>query len=106
KMPMSKISTYCRGLILAAALAGSALPTYAQAAALVNVDLRNAQILSNIANHFNVNVSNVPITVQVPVNVAANVCDVTVAILSTAYRNGGSTCSAQNTSYALYQAVQ
>ena len=103
---MTQLSKSCQVLAVACALAGSALPTYAQAAGLVNVDLRNAQVLSNIANHLNVNVSNVPITVQAPISVAANVCDLTVAILATAYRNGGATCTAQSNSRALSDIVQ
>jgi hypothetical protein len=47
----------------AAAVLSFSIPSQAQQAGLVNVDLRNAKILSNIANHLNVNISNVPITV-------------------------------------------
>src|SRR2546421_77612 len=103
---MKMLTGSCRALAVAATLLGFGLPTFAQAAALVNVDLRNAQILSNIANHLNVNVSNIPITVQAPISVASNVCDVTIAVLSAAYRNGGSTCTAQSTSTALNRIVQ
>jgi hypothetical protein len=78
----------------------------AQQIGLVNVDLRNANILSNIANHLNVSVSNVPITVQAPISVAAVVCQVTVAVLANAINRGGASCYAQSTSSALNKIVQ
>jgi hypothetical protein len=73
---------------------------------IVNVDLRNANILSKIANNLDINISNVPVTVQAPISVAANVCDVDVAILSTAIDRGGASCYAQSTSSALNKIVQ
>jgi len=69
-------------LPLAAVILSLAAP--AQAQSLVNVDLRNARVLNNIANNLSVDIRNVPITVQVPISVAANVCQVTVAVLSNA----------------------
>jgi hypothetical protein len=78
----------------------------AQQTGLVNVDLRNANILSNIANHLNVSVSNVPITVQAPISVAATVCQVTVAVLANAINRGGASCYAQSSSAALNKIVQ
>ena len=78
----------------------------AQQVGLVNVDLRNARVLSNIANGLNVAVSNIPITVQAPISVAAAVCQVTVAVLSTAINKGGASCYAQSTSSALNKIVQ
>lgn len=93
-------------LPFAAAILGYSLPSSAQQAGLVNVDLRNAKILNNIANHLNVSVNNVPITVQVPVDVAANVCGVSIDLLSNAYNRGGASCYAQGTSRALNKQVQ
>ena len=78
----------------------------AQQVGLVNVDLRNANVLSNIANHLNVSISNVPITVQAPISVAAVVCQVTVAVLANAINRGGSSCYAQSSSAALNKIVQ
>ena len=86
------------------ALLSFALPASAQS--LVNVDLRNANILSNIANHLSVNISNVPITVQAPISVAAVVCAVSVDVLSTTLRRGNTSCYAQSTSGALNKIVQ
>src|SRR5688572_541788 len=97
-------------LVLTASLAGMLLSVtslaQAQTISVVNVDLRNARILNNIARGLNVNVSNIPITVQVPVSVAANVCQVTVNVLTTAFQRGGATCTAQSTSLALLRVVQ
>jgi len=90
----------------AAAVLSFSIPAQAQQAGLVNVDLRNANILSNIANHLNVNISNVPVTVQVPIDVAANVCGVAVDLLSQSYAKGGASCYAQGTSRALNKQIQ
>jgi hypothetical protein len=90
----------------AVAALGYSLPSFAQQGGLVNVDLRNANILSNIANHLNVNVSNVPITVQVPIDLAANVCGVSIDLLASAISHGGASCYAQGTSRALNKEVQ
>lgn len=46
----------------------------------------------------NVNVENV--TAQVPVGIAANVCDINAAVLSAALRAGGAECEADATSMA------
>jgi len=91
-------------LPFATALLSYSVPT--SAAGLVNVDLRNARVLQNIANHLSVNISNVPITVQVPVSVAAVVCDVNIAVLLAAINKGGASCYAQSTSAALNTIVQ
>src|SRR5690348_1768248 len=103
---MSSIRKAWIALPFAAAVLGYSLPSSAQQSGLVNVDLRNAKILNNIANHLNVNVSNIPVTVQVPVDVAANVCGVSVDLLSRAFGNGGASCYAQGTSKALNKQVQ
>jgi hypothetical protein len=103
---MNTVRKACVAVSFAAAVVGYSLPSSAQQAGLVNVDLRNARILNNIANHLNVNVSNIPITVQVPIDVAANVCAVSVDILSQSAANRGANCYAQTTSHALVQQVQ
>lgn len=80
------------GLVLAGALLGLSSAANAQSASLVNVDLRNADILNNIANNLSVDVSNVPVTVLVPVALAANVCDIDVSVLANTLKNGTTTC--------------
>lgn len=103
---MNIIRNACIAIPFAAAILGFSIPSSAQDSGLVNVDLRNADILSNIANHLNVSVNNVPITVQVPAVVAANVCDVSVDVLTKALKKGGASCYAQGTTAAFNKAVQ
>ena len=59
-----------------------------------------------LGEDLNVSVSNVPITVQAPISVAAVVCQVTVAVLANAINRGGASCYAQSTSAALNKIVQ
>jgi hypothetical protein len=89
-----------------AALLSFSAPLSAQDVGIVNVDLTNAKILQNIANQLNVDVSNVPITVQAPISVAAAVCGVAVDVLSSAINHGGASCYAQSQSRALNKIVQ
>lgn len=89
-----------------AALSLTAAPTLAQNSGLVVVDLSNADVLNNLARDLDVNVSNIPVNVQVPVGVAAAVCDVNANVLAQQRKTGTSTCKAKNTSTALNQAVQ
>ena len=76
----------------------------AQQSGLVNVNISNVR--TEIAKNVNVNVSQVPVTVQVPVDVAANVCGVSVSALTSQVQQGNATCTAQSTSSALNQIVQ
>ena len=93
-------------LPLTAVLLSFATPAFSQQAGLVNVDLRNARVLTHVADRLNINVSNVPITVQVPVAVAAVVCNVPITVLATAINRGGASCYAQSTNNALTRIVQ
>lgn len=64
---------------------------------------------NNQSGLVNVNVSNIllqiPVSVAVPVSVAANVCDTNVNVLSTQLQNGPVTCTATSNSRALDTAV-
>jgi len=71
---------------------------------LVNVSLGNVK--PEIAKNINVSENQVPVTVQVPVGVAANVCGVDANVLAQQGRGGTAQCTAKNTSTALNQAVQ
>jgi hypothetical protein len=71
---------------------------------LVNVDLRN--VLNNLSVSLQVNRDNIPVTAQVPIDVAASVCGVTVDALAASVANGHATCSATTTTPQLTQAVQ
>ncbi|HUS18016.1 MAG TPA: hypothetical protein VMZ25_00020 [Terriglobales bacterium] len=71
---------------------------------LVNVNLTDVKV--DVAKNINVDVSQIPVTVQVPVGVAANVCDVNANVLAAQKKDGGATCDAKTTSTALNQIVQ
>ncbi|WP_310467800.1 hypothetical protein [Sphingomonas sp.] len=104
-------------LMMAAALslgaAAMTAPASAQnAGGLVTVQITNVDVLRNSLNKNDVDILNnllnnnqiaVPVSVQVPVGIAANVCNTTVAVLSAA--GSGGTCDAQQASGALGQAV-
>jgi hypothetical protein len=75
------------------------------APSLVKVDLSN--VLNNLALDLHVDKSNIPINAQIPISVAANVCGVSINVLSIGAGGGSSQgCSAQSTSPELDQAVQ
>ena len=98
---------------LAAATATVATPAVAQVGnsqGLVNVTIGDIDLLNNFLNDTQIAALNeigVPITVQAPISVAANVCDTTVALLS-AQRKADSpaTCTATSGSAALADVVQ
>lgn len=91
---------------LASILALSALaaaPAFSQQSGVVNVDIRN--VANNIAQNLKVDVSQIPVTVQAPVSVAANVCGVAANVLGQQAAGGAGQCTAQSTSTALDQVV-
>jgi hypothetical protein len=71
---------------------------------LVSVNLQN--VLNDLSVSLQVNRDNIPVTAQVPINVAATVCGVSVDALSAAIANGQAGCTATTTTPALTQAVQ
>ena len=72
---------------------------------LVNVNLSN--VLNNLALDLKVDKANIPINAQIPISVAANVCGVSINVLSIGAGGGSSKgCTAQTTSPELTQAVQ
>lgn len=77
---------------------GTSIPT------LVNVNLQN--VLNDLSVSLQVNRDNIPVTAQVPINVAATVCGVSVDALSAAIANGQAGCTATTTTPSLTQAVQ
>ena len=101
-------------LFVAAAISGSAFAqsnsagggNNSQSEGLVNVTLGDV-VLQEIASDLNVNVSEIPVTVQVPVGVAANVCGVAANVLASDMKDeGGAVCDATSSSEALTQVVQ
>jgi hypothetical protein len=77
---------------------GTTVPT------LVSVNLQN--VLNDLSVQLKVNRDNIPVTAQVPVDVAANVCGVSVSALAASVANGHATCTATTTTPQLTQAVQ
>ena len=79
-----------------------------QQGGLVNVSVGNVEILDGLLTNAEIDVlrnAQIPITVQLPINVAANVCGVAVNVLA---RGGPSrnTCDATNGSTELAQAIR
>jgi hypothetical protein len=72
--------------------------------ALVSVNLQN--VLNDLSVSLKVNRNNIPVTAQVPVDVAANVCGVSVDVLAASVANGHGTCTAKTASPQLTQLVQ
>lgn len=72
---------------------------------LVNVNLSN--VLNNLALDLKVDKANIPINAQIPITIAANVCGVSINVLSIGAGGGSSQgCTATGTSPELEQAVQ
>ena len=89
--------------------AGSAVADGAQDVAgagvsLVNVDLRN--VLNDLALDLKIDKSNIPINAQIPITVAANVCGVSINILSVGGGGSSRGCTATTVSPELVQAIQ
>jgi hypothetical protein len=73
------------------------------AVSLVNVDLSN--VLNDLALDLKIDKANIPINAQIPITLAANVCGVSINILSVS-TGGSPNCSAKTASPELSQAVQ
>ena len=71
---------------------------------LVNVDLSN--VLNDVAVKLNIDKSNIPINAQIPISIAANVCGVSINILSIGGGGDSQGCTATTASPELVQAVQ
>jgi len=74
------------------------------ATSLVNVNLSN--VLNDLALDLKIDKSNIPINAQVPISVAANVCGVSINILSIGGGGSSKGCTATTASPELVQAVQ
>jgi len=98
---------------LAAGLVTASVPASAQNQdGLINVTVTDVNILRDSLNKNDVDVLNnlltnaqisVPVVVQVPIGIAANVCGTTVAVLSAA--GSGGACTATTASRALGNAI-
>ena len=102
-----------RTLILAAAAAAFAVPAAAQVNTgsgngLVAVNIQDVSILNGFLNNDQISALNnlgVPVTVNVPVGIAANVCGVNANVLASQKKTGAPTCDAKSGSKALAQNV-
>jgi hypothetical protein len=94
-----------KSLALIVAVAGLTAPALAQNnQGLVAVQLSDI-VVQDIANNLSVEVSQIPVTVQVPIGVAANVCNVSAAVLAQQAADAAP-CEATSSSQALTQVVQ
>ncbi|ANI79297.1 hypothetical protein EP837_02903 [Sphingobium sp. EP60837] len=71
--------------------------------ALVNVNLQN--VLNDLSVRLQVDRANIPVNAQIPIEVAANVCGVSVNVLSVS-TGGQAACTAKVASSELAQVVQ
>ena len=100
-----------RTIIIAAAIGAAAAPAAAQlntSQGLVTVNVQDVSVLNDFLNDDQIaalNELNVPISVQVPVGVAANVCDVDANVLASQKNDGPATCDAKSGSKALAQSI-
>jgi hypothetical protein len=76
---------------------GSGIP------ALVNVNLQN--VLNDLSVRLQIDRANIPVNAQIPIDVAANVCGVSVAALSLS-TGGNASCTAKTATPQLAQVVQ
>lgn len=76
----------------------------AQTDSLVTVNIQD--VLQDIAVELSVEETSIPVNVQLPVSVAASVCDVDVNALSVQVESGDATCVAVTGSQELTQVVQ
>ena len=88
------------------ASAGQSVATGVSSAAtsLVNVNLSN--VLNDLAVKLNIDKANIPVNAQIPITIAANVCGVSINILSVSQGGTSRGCTAVTTSPQLTQAVQ
>lgn len=75
-----------------------------QRSGLVDVDIKN--VINDIAQNSNLDVSRIPLTVLVPVDVASTVCGIPADVLGQQVARGAATCTATRTSTALNDTVQ
>ena len=100
-------------IFAAATIAMAATPAFAQVNTgsgngLVAVNVQDVSILNGFLNNDQISALNnlgVPITVNVPVGIAANVCGVNANVLAAQKKTGAATCAAKTGSKALAQNI-
>lgn len=84
-------------------LASGAKDLASSAGSLINVNLSN--VLNDLSLDLKIDKANIPINAQIPITVAANVCGVSINILSVS-TGGQANCTATTSSPELAQVVQ
>ena len=96
------VSSAANGVESAGAAVASGV---ASVPSLVNVNLSN--VLNNLALDLKIDKANIPINAQIPINIAANVCGVSINVLSIGAGGGKSDgCTANSISPELKQYIQ
>lgn len=103
---MKTISLAAAAFVIAASTVAPALAQNVNANNLVNVNISN--VANDLAKNLKVNVQDLIDlgAVQVPIGVAANVCNVQANVLASDNKGDGASCDATTTSQALSQIVQ
>jgi hypothetical protein len=73
------------------------------ATSLVNVNLSN--VLNDLAVQLHVDKANIPVNAQIPITIAANICGVSINVLSVSQGGTSQGCTAVTTSPQLTQVV-
>ena len=96
------VSSAANGVESAGAAVASGV---ASVPSLVNVNLSN--VLNNLALDLKIDKANIPINAQIPINIAANICGVSINVLSIGAGGGSSQgCTANSISPELKQYIQ
>jgi hypothetical protein len=100
------VSSAANGVASAGSAVASGVSSAASAVpSLVNVNLSN--VLNNLALDLHIDKANIPINAQIPISIAANVCGVSINILSIGAGGGKSSgCTANSISPELKQYIQ
>jgi cell division septation protein DedD len=100
------VSSAANGVASAGSAVASGVGSVAGAVpSLVNVNLSN--VLNNLALDLHIDKANIPINAQIPISIAANVCGVSINILSIGAGGGKSSgCTANSISPELKQYIQ
>ena len=88
----------------AALILGAAMSAQAQQSRSVNVDLSNQR--ADIAKRINVDETQIPVNVQLPISIAARVCGVDANVLALHDKGSAPSCQVRNKSQALNEQVQ
>lgn len=97
-----KTSNAAQGVASAGQSAAGAVSS--AATSLVNVNLSN--VLNDLAVQLRVDKANIPVNAQIPITIAANICGVSINVLSVSGASGTSSgCTAVTTSPQLTQVV-